>query len=108
MKECTDDDDFTPESKETSGEEDVVRIRVVYSSKYYDVFVVKFDEMPAMTYAVINRDTQVIEATQPILHNAKLMARQFSAWMDEKEGSEGKSASIAEALRIMKGTPETH
>jgi hypothetical protein len=88
-----DDEDGTTEG--------VVRLRNVHSEKYYEVWVVKFDDMPAFTYAIVNKDTGVIENLQPILANAKTLAKQFSSWLDGENPNE-------EALRLMSTSPVNH
>jgi hypothetical protein len=87
-----------PEVKEEHGVEDVLRIRQVHEEQHYTVWIVKFDDMPAMTYGVVNKDTDVIENLQPILYNAKTLAKQFSAWLEGENPSE-------EALRLMSTGP---
>lgn len=75
-------------------EEAVKRVARIHEEKHYEVWVVKFDDMPAMTYGIINKDTGVIENLQPILSNAKTLAKQFSAWLDGDDPNEM-------ALRLM-------
>ena len=54
---------------------------VVHTNDNYAVQVVKMPDMAFSTYAVINRETGVIEQLQPNLYNAKYIATQFDKWL---------------------------
>lgn len=62
--------------------EDVFRVDLIHSERHYEVWSVKFVDMPAMTYGIVNKETRVIENLQPVLPNAKVIAKKFSEWLE--------------------------
>lgn len=59
---------------------DIIFGQYVYTTDKYVVRVVKMPDMDFATYAVINKDFDVIEQLQPILFNAKHIADQLTRW----------------------------
>lgn len=68
----------------TTGVE-VIKKKVVYQNERYQVTVVRMPDMDFDTYGVINIATEVIEAVQPILHQAMQYADQFSRWLEPEQ-----------------------
>lgn len=65
----------------TTGVEVILK-QTVHANDRYQVQVARMPDMDFDTYAVVNIQTGVIEAVQPILHQAKQYADQFSRWLE--------------------------
>jgi hypothetical protein len=81
-------------------EEQVDRVMMVSNeAPHYEVWVIQFEDMPAMTYGIVNKNTGVIENIQPVLANAQTLAKQFSKWLDSEDNPDEL------ALRLMTTGP---